>query len=62
MMLPMIKYNIDLNNSNSFDNIKNMYKIGNILYNNIKMNSAHINGNKIEIKSNRTNSKNIVIK
>ena len=60
-MLHMIKYNIDLNNSNSFDNIQNMYKIGNILYNNIKMNSAHINGNKIEIKSNRTNSKNIVI-
>ena len=50
-----------LNNCNSFDNIQNMYKIENILYNNIKTNSTHINGNKIKIKSNRANSKNIVI-
>jgi len=38
-----------------------MYKIENILYNNIKTNLTHINGNKIKIKSNRANSKNIVI-
>ena len=50
-----------LNNCNSFDNIQSMYKIENILYNNIKTNSTHINGNKIKIKNNRTNSKNIVI-
>ena len=50
-----------LNNCNSFDNIQSMYKIENILYNNIKTNSTHINGNKIKIKSNRANSKNIVI-
>ncbi len=50
-----------LNNCNSFDNIQSMYKIENILYNNIKTNSTHINGNKIKIKNNRANSKNIVI-
>ena len=50
-----------LNNCNSFDKIQSMYKIENILYNNIKINSTHINGNKINIKSNRANSKNIVI-
>ena len=38
-----------------------MYKIENIIYKNIKTNLTHINGNKIKIKSNRANSKNIVI-
>ena len=62
MMLPMIQYNVKLLiNVNYFDNIQNMYKIENILYNNIKTNLTHINGNKIKIKSNKANSKNIVI-
>ena len=50
-----------LNNCNSFDNIQSMYKIENILYNNIKNNSMHINGNKIKIKNHKSNSKNLVI-
>ena len=50
-----------LNNCNSFDNIQNIYKMENILYNNIKNKSTHINSNKIKIKNHKSNSKNIVI-
>ena len=50
-----------LNNCNSFDNLQSMYKIENILYNNIRNKSTYAKGNKIKIKNNRTNSKNIVI-
>ena len=49
-----------LNNCNSFDNIQSMYKIENILNNNIKNKAAHIKGNKIKFKSNRSNSKIVI--
>ena len=51
-----------LNNCNSFDNIQNIYKFENILNYNIKNIPTNINlSNKINIKNNKSNSKNVII-